>query len=255
VKRDDIRIAVNTFADRSHALPFTVPPADIEWEPSEDGLIGRYRLKTAAAPRVVAYLRYGPDYLDQTELHDQQLSHNPLLQFHKVVDPNGALRRELLSDKPKHFEELVALLFNLSGWQTLAYGKVPFFQDAPDIVAVASNDVLAIECTIGSALNAGKLARLAERARDLGSAARPSDVKTRSLPVLVMPRPRQLTIGQWREMQELGIALLCHEELALLLDEHDAPRTASDLFNLLTSWIPSVTIEDRGSWSSGITEL
>jgi hypothetical protein len=239
VDRDEVRIGVKAF-QRDLIRRFSIDGSKLEWQADGNVIRGDYTEKLADTPLALITLSYRGEFLHRWWLRDSSRSFNNRFEVHRAFDPEGLFRKSFF-DQKNDFEERVALLLTVLGLTSFKYGQVAQMTDAPDIIAASSQGHLyVVECTTGDVNSRGKLQRLHDRAKSIrasldNSPARPTAV----VPIVFTSTPRSETAAHWAVAANLGIALVCREEIVELLGQLEAPPTPDQLYAAAASLIPS----------------
>ena len=142
--------------------------------------------------------------------------------------------------RPNGFENSVALICSLHGLHTLSYSEISELKDAPDGVSISNDgDVFVIECTNTHPGKDNKLLKLFKRATLLREFAKQKSLAIKSIiPVLATSLPRSETKSDWPQAAELGVSLICREEINWLIGKLDLPPNSQDFAKLAARCIP-----------------
>lgn len=169
------------------------------------------------APTIVFFLRYKDEYLDRISLSDRTRTLNELYELHRIVDRKDALGVMLSNSVPGKFDKGLALLLGNLGLTVLHYGDVSQFSDGPDMYAISgADDLYIVEVTVGHPDHKGKLHKLYERTREVREICQNGGLSFKIVqPVLVTALPRIATQEVAAQAADLGIALICEEQLSI----------------------------------------
>jgi hypothetical protein len=167
------------------------------------------------ASSVIFFLRYQNEYLDRLALWDETRSPNELAELHRLIDRTHHLGKLLKSADADGFEKGLALLLGNLGLAVLDYGQIAQFSDGPDMYAISRDrDLYVIETTIGHPDHKGKLLKLHKRAQEVSSVCQRRGLTFKTIQaILATTLPRDNTLEVAAEAADLGIALICQEEL------------------------------------------
>lgn len=189
--------------------------ATLAWPEGGDSLGGLAEVPRITAPTVVAFLRYNGHYIDRLTLADRGRSLNDLHELHRLIDRDDHLKVLLSSANADQFEQGVALLFGNLGLAVLHYGSISEFGNGPDMYVVSkSGDFYVVECTTGHPDRRGKLQKLYKRAADVRDFWQRRGLTFSTVQaVLVTAMPRANTSEVATEAIDLGVSLICREDI------------------------------------------
>lgn len=192
---------------------------EIEWRDRQNSKIASYTITVGDALTVRAFLSHEGILIDECSLSDPQKQPNLGSAVHRVADPNFSLLQKLLLDPGKRdaneFENAVSLLLNMLGLSAAHYGLMRDFREGPDIIALSpSGNLLVIECTTGFPDVKDKLTKLTGRISRIKTALMEAGhANCEILPMLVTSLPRDEVKANIQNAEELGVAVVCKEEL------------------------------------------
>jgi len=216
-----------------------------QWQQENDLKIGTCRIPVGDAPSLQAFLSYKGVCLHQRWVKDPQKYLNPRQAVHQVFDKNmGFLESVLLNsetNKAKEFEDAVSTLFHVLGFSVVNYGRIPKFQEGPDIIAISpAGHIGVIECTVGP-LNEKKIDYLFRRTKLIKEkliSAGYGDLQIQ--PAIATPCLRDKVGANLKAAGEHSIAVICSEEIKKLLTQANLPPNAEGIFEGLERMVPGV---------------
>lgn len=216
----------------------------LKWREESNLMISTHRVPVSDAPALEAYLSYDGIFLAQRLIIDPKQQLNVRHEIYQISDPNLELLREMLtkpekdrSDKAETFERAISILFNLLGFSVASYGLIPKLQNGVDIIALTtSKDIAVIECTTGFLNQKDKLAKLARRTQLIKDKVGYDSSQVQ--PVIVTQLFRKEIEAHLVEAGNLGISVVCREELENTLHQVPLPPDPDQFFKDLKRLIP-----------------
>ncbi len=175
---------------------------------------------------------------------DPQKRLNPRHAIHEVFDEELEVLKKILFKPPdsdsRAFEDGVALLLNMLGFSVSHHGRIPKLQKGPDIIVITpSNRVGIIECTIGLLDEKGKLAKLVQRTKLIKEKLVTTGYGYLLVqPVIVSALSRVEVEAHLEEAGKHGIAVVCKENLEILINRVSLPSNPDTLFQEAMQLIP-----------------
>jgi hypothetical protein len=238
------RIGHRIFQKNQKMTRTSVKGEKLKWHEENNLMITTHRVPVGDAPVLEAYLSYDNIFLAQRLITNPKKQLNVRHEIYKISDPNLELLKEMLlkpekdrSDKAETFERAISILLNLLGFSVASYGLIPKLQNGVDIIAsTPSKDIAVIECTIGFLNQKDKLAKLARRTQLIKDKA--GDDSIQVLPVIVTQLSRKEIEAHLAEAGNLGITVICREELENALNQIPLPPVPDQFFQGLKRLIP-----------------
>lgn|GEM_PF-6572781 len=186
------------------------------------------------------FLTYDGEHIGVHRIADKMTSLSLVKDVARVFDPEWSFAANPGQGKQDAFERAVALLLQLQGLEVLHYGGIKGFQDDVDIVAFSSDGFFYIvECSSGDVDNKGKLQKLYDRSQKWQEALRGIKSPIQGVvSVLVTNLPRDRTYEHWDKARNLGLSLLCQEEIQELVAERSYFPTTRQLFDFVVGCMP-----------------
>jgi hypothetical protein len=221
--------------------------SNLEWKQESDWRIGRCQIAVGEAPLLQAFLSYERVCLHQWWVTDPQKHLNSRHAIHQVFDRNSDILKGILlqpeANKADAFENAVSALFNLLGFSSLNYARLPRLQDSPDIIAVTPNgNIQVIECTLGLLDKGDKLAKLVWRTTQIKeklALAGHGHLQIQS--AIVTPLSRDKVEANLKAASENLIAVICREEIEKLLMQVTLPQNPEKIFQEIKALMPAVS--------------
>jgi len=198
----------------------TILASDITW--SEEGTRLTGLAVAHAKNSVMAYiiLRHAGAVLGSWFFKDHSRQFNNLLEVHRTLDPENRCFLEINKARGEELEDRISILLTILGLKTNKYGKQSGLTDGVDIVSIEQGGtLLLIECTVGDINNKGKIHKLHDRVQDISRRTNTAELGINAvLGVIFTNLPRAKTAEHHKALANLGISLLCAEEIAHLID-------------------------------------
>jgi hypothetical protein len=222
----------------------------LEWRQENDIKTGICRVRVGNASVLQAFLSYAGTSLHQWWITDPQKRLNPRHAIHQIFDEDIELLKQMLlkpeTDKPYAFESAVSTILNILGFSVSNYGRIPKLQKGPDIVAVSpSGHIGVIECTVGLLDENDKLAKLVQRTKLIRDKLNQTGYGSLEVqPVIVTPLSRDEVKANLETAGKNDIAVVCRENLEVMLNQINLPPNADRLFQEAKKLVPSAGQKD-----------
>ncbi len=241
------RIGHRIFQKNKKMTRTSVTGDKLKWCEENNLMAATHRVPVGDASALEAYLSYDDIFLAQRLIIDPKKQLNVRHEIYQISDPNLELLKEMLlkpekdrSDKAETFERAISILLNLLGFSVANHGLIPKLQNGVDIIAITpSKDIGVIECTTGFLNQKDKLAKLARRTqliKDHLSKAGYDSLQVQ--PVIVTQLSRKEIEAHLAEAGNLGIIVVCREELENTLNQVLLPPAPDQFFQGLKRLIP-----------------
>lgn len=244
VNSDDIEMSIRAFNRSAQPDRIPIAKSEIKWEKAGNWKTGVTKIDLSDHPLAAVHLSFNKDFLCTWYIRDDANSLNNRLLVHKVFHRDGTLQKALKNESGNNFEAAVTALLSLYGLNCVTYGPLRDFSAGPDIIAYSgAGHLYVIECK-GGAIKEGKLHELKLRFDNVLKTVKHHGIDIKyAVPVLVTSLQRDQTRAKWSEAAELGISLVCEENLERLVHELEIPSAPQVLFDSALSLIP---LSDRG---------
>ena len=247
LERESIRLGVRVFR-QSGITRRSVLGNELVWGDEGDLVIGTYEFDSKDALIIEAIVSYQGALLDHYYVADPHKRMNPRLAAHEVIDPDLRVLREFLKADSKRpsddFEVGVACLLSILGFSVSHLGTSPRLQDAPDIVAAASNgNLLVIECSTRGINHKNKLNKLASRAGIIRERLQASGLAhIEVLPIMVSAITKKELQPEFEAASRYDVGVVCAEDIEELLNDI-APfqPDTNALFERAKGYIPATS--------------
>jgi hypothetical protein len=240
-----LKIGVRVFAKDHEVIRASIKGNLFEWHDENDYLVGKCSIQVGDAPVLEAYLSYAEVPIDQSSVSDPTKHLNPRHAINQLFDPKNDRLPLLLSnpggDREKSFEGGVSTLLTLLGFSVSNYGRIPKFQEGPDIIAMTpSGHVAIVECTVGLLNQNDKISKLVHRSRAIREKLANSGYSGVEIqPVGVTLLSQEEVAADLDDARAHGIAVICKQNLEDALKQIELPLDADRFFRNLKKLIPA----------------
>ncbi len=210
---------------------------EVRWRKKGKVLEGIVERKVGDVPSIQCFLQYGGTGLQQYWVVDPKRIINADAAIYSAFDSDFKILRELLFDPKKdrdarRFEDGVALLLSMLGFNVTQHGRSQKLSDGPDIIAsTTSGTVVVVECTFGMPDEDDQVATVLKRTKKIKRSLSNtgwSDIEVQAAIVTQLP---DSDISNHRaEAEGKGVLVLCAEDLETALRR---VRSAADPDNFL----------------------
>ena len=201
--------------------------------------IGRTEAVVDGSTIAQLYLSHRGQFVEHLWVRDPSSSLNPMLDLLKTFDSKDVMGSRFLEERESAFEDQVALLLTLNGFQALHLGNVPSLRDAPDILCLSpSGQLLLVECTT-SDIDPPRLRRLADRRERVASTIVKGGLPVQPPLALVVTRlTRNDTQAIWPDAKRFGISIFGIEQVEQLRATSEGPPRPTQIFDEIKQFVP-----------------
>jgi hypothetical protein len=214
----------------------------LTWQKAEDTLLGSCKIKVGDAALVQSFFSYADVAFHQWWLTDPKKLLNLRLAVHDTFDDTQEFLKKMLfkPEQDNGFEWAISSLFNLLGFASSNYGRIPKLQDGPDVIAITpAGHIGVIECTIGLLDQKDKLAKLVQRTtliREKLAAVKQGHLHVQ--PLIVSALTKAEVSAHLDAAAKHGIAVMCKEDIEEFLKKVALVPKPEAIFQELKRLIP-----------------
>ena len=213
-----------------------IESSSIVWEHAKETSKAVVQLPVSDCLFADCFLTFSGKGVQHIRVAESKRKLNMRAAIQNAYDPGLAKLRQLLleakSGDTKRFEDAVAILLTMLGFNVAPHGRAKKLDEAPDIAAITpSGKVAIVECTVDLPNKGEQVATVLKRTE---FARRSLDAagwnETELLPVIVTLLPAGATGGHKEEAELRNVLVLCAEDLEAALERAKDPINADQVF-------------------------